>query len=274
MPTTIRRLTANGLQPVGYTADSLAQAATYEPDDGVYTVANTVNTYGVVKLTAHLDRLQDSAQRAAIPFTVDRAALRAGLRDLIRLSGYADVRFRITVPRQSPDEPILTVEPFGGHPDALYERGVRVATAPDSARHNAAAKDTAWIRQREALRQKTDAYEVILMGADGHLLEGTTSNFYAILRDTLYTASDGVLGGISREVVFTVAPDVLPLVRRPVHQRDIPALQEAFISSSSRGIVPVVQVDDHHLGDGVPGPYTRQLMAAYRAWGAAHTETL
>ncbi len=274
MPVTIRRLTANDLVPVEYRANSLAEAAQHEPDDGVYTVTTTRNTYDVLQLTAHLDRLNDSAARENIPLTLSHEQIRAGLREVIDLAGYGDVKFRITVPRAHPDEPILSVEPFGGYPATLYTEGVRVRTAPDSARHNPAAKDTAWMHNREALKAKFNAYEVVLMDADGHLLEGTTSNFYAILRDTLYTALDGVLAGTARGIVFQIAPDVLPLVRRPVKRDDLPAFQEAFISSSSRGIVPVVQIDDTTLGDGTPGPYTRHLMAAYNAWIVDHLETL
>lgn len=274
MPVTIRRLTPTGLIAVPYDATSLAEAAHHEPADGVYTVATTHNTYDVLQLTAHLDRLHDSARREGIPLTLPHADLCAGLRQLIDLAGYGDVKFRITVPRAHPDEPILSAEPFGGYPATLYTDGVRARTAPNSARHNPAAKDTAWMRDREALRAGADAYEVILMDADGHLLEGTSSNFYAVLRDTLYTALDGVLAGTSRGVVFQVAPGVLPLVRRPVRLADLPHLQEAFITSSSRGVVPIIQIDDTRLGNGTPGPYTRQLMAAYNAWVAAHLETL
>jgi branched-chain amino acid aminotransferase len=115
---------------------------------------------------------------------------------------------------------------------------------------------------------------VILRDADNHLLEGTSSNFYAVLRDTLYTAHEGVLGGTARQIVYEVAPSVLPLVRRSVSITDLEALQEAFISSSSRGVVPVVEIDGHRLGDGTPGRYTRQIMAAYAAWVQSHLETL
>ena len=274
MPVTIRRLTPLGIVPVDNHASSLAKAAQNEPSDGVYTVTTTRNTYDVLQLTAHLNRLNDSAERENIPLTLSHEQIRAALREVIDIAGYGDVKFRITVPRRTPDELILSVEPFGGYPATLYTDGVTVRTAPNSARHNPAAKDTAWMQNRTALTAQNDAYEIILMDADNHLLEGTTSNFYAILRDTLYTALDGVLAGTSRGIVFQIAPDVLPLVRRPVTLGDLPQFQEAFITSSSRGIVPVVQIDDTTLGDGTPGPHTLKLMTAYDAWVTSHLETL
>lgn len=276
MPCTIRRLTDSGLQPVDYQADSLAEAAAHEPDDGVYTVANTVHTYDVLKLGAHLARLQDSAQRAGIALTRQPQELRDALRALITLAGYGDVKFRITVPRATPNAPILSVEPFAGYDATLYERGVRVVTAANSARPNAATKDTGWMHRRQALERALPAgvSTAILMDEHNQLLEGTSSNFYAILRDTLYTAIDGVLAGTSQQIVFEIAHTVLPLVRRPITLADVPQLQEAFITSSSRGIVPVVQIDDVPLSGGEVGAYTRALMHAYRTWVDQHLETL
>src|SRR5215213_1530271 len=107
MPAYVRLLTSTGLQPVAYTADSLADAAHHEPTDGIYTIANTFNTFQVLKFDAHLDRMEDSARREGIPLTLERPRLRAALRQMTTESGYGDVRFRITVPRDQPDSFIL-----------------------------------------------------------------------------------------------------------------------------------------------------------------------
>ena len=256
MPTLIRRLTTDGLQEMPYTAETLAAAADQEPNDGVYTAASTRNRYDVLKLNAHLDRLYDSAQRQRIPFTLPREQIRAGLRALIDAAGYDAVKFRITVPRDHPNQPILTVEPFAGYPTHLYTNGVKVVTVANSARHNPAAKDTAWMHNRKTIEEALppDAYTAILLDADGNLLEGTSSNFYAIHNNTLHTAEEGVLPGMAQQIVLTVAPGILPISRQPVTHRQVPQLQEAFISSSSRDVMPVVQIDDTRLGDGTPGP--------------------
>ena len=90
----------------------------------------------------------------------------------------------------------------------------------------------------------------------------------------LWTADENVLPGISRLIVLEVAPSVLPVIRQPVNVKDIPALSEAFITSASRGIVPVVEIDGHALGDGIPGEKTRRLREAYQAWVQAHLEEI
>lgn len=276
MPCTIRQLTPDGLIPVDYTAESLKEAGDYEPDDGVYTVSNTYQTDHVLKLDAHLDRLEQSAARAGIPFELDQVRLRSALREMILQAGYGSVRFRVTVPRQQPDHLILSIEPYNPPSAELIQKGVRAITAPNSARHNPTVKATGWMHQRKAIEARLgpDAYDAFLLSAEGHLLEGLGSNFYAIKEGVLRTAREGVLMGISRQIVMAVAPEILPVDETPVHVDDIPQLDEAFLTSSSRGIIPVVAIDGITIGDGTPGPKTRALRAAYQSWVNAHLEPL
>ncbi|NWG18666.1 MAG: aminotransferase class IV [Chloroflexi bacterium] len=273
-PCLVRLLTPDGLQPVSYTADSLADAARYEPDDGVYTITNTYHTFQVLKFDAHLDRLEESARREGIPLRLDRPALRAALRGMIQQAGYAETRFRITVSRAQPEDFILSLEPFQPPPPQVYERGVRCVTLPDSARQNPASKNTGWMHARERFTLPPGIYTGLLLDADGLILEGLSSNFYAVLDGELRTAGAGMLPGIAQQVVFAVAPGVLPVRKTAVSVRDVPRLDEAFITSSSRGIVPVVEIDGFLIGAGSPGPQTQALMAAYRDWVQAHLEPL
>jgi branched-chain amino acid aminotransferase len=276
MPCLIRILTPDGLHPADYTADSLAEAAHHEPRDGVYTVTNTFNTYGVLKLSAHLDRMEDSARRAGIPLQLDRARLRQALREVITESGFGDVRFRITVPSEQPDTFILSAEPFRPLDPAVYAQGIRVVTIPNSARQNAEAKTSGWMHDREQIERNLPEgiFTGLLLDEHRRILEGTSSNFYAIRDGRLYTAREGVLPGIAQQIVLEIAPGIVEVIREPVTAEDIPRLDEAFITSSSRGIVPVVEIDGHAIGDGKPGSITRQLREAYRAWVDEHLETL
>ncbi len=275
MPCFIRQLTPTGLQPVAYSADSLVDAAQYEPQ-GVYTITNTYPNLQALKLDAHLARLEDSARRDDIAITLDRAGLRAALRQVIIDSGWNVIRFRITIPRATPEQPILSVEPFQPPAPEVYAHGIRCMTVTDARRDNPAAKTTGWMTARKSAQAAfpPGVTEGILVSGTGALLEGLSSNFYAILDDVLRTADEGVLPGIGRQVVYEVAPDIVPLVLKPVQQDDLPQLQEAFITSASRGIVPVVEIDGVALGDGTPGPTTQALGAVYKAWVVAHLEDI
>jgi branched-chain amino acid aminotransferase len=273
MPAYIRQLTSNGLHPVSYTADSLADAIQYEPQTGIYTVTNTYQTTKVLKLDAHLDRMEQSAKLANIPLKLNRDVLRGALRHMILDSGLGDVRFRVTIGADAPDIFIITLEPFTPPPVHVIENGVMCLTTPHSARENPLVKSTQWMHQRDGIKQQ-EAYETLLLDADGHILEGSSSNFYAIKDGVLYTAGEGVLGGIARQIVLDVAPAIIPVQFVPIHLRDIPQLQEAFITSSSRGIIPVVKIDEHIIGDGRVGQTTQYLRQAYLAWVADHLEEL
>jgi branched-chain amino acid aminotransferase len=272
MPALIKILTPQGLEDALYTANSLAEAAQYEPDDGVYTVANTFNTFDTLKLDAHFDRLEDSARRANIPLQLDRKAIRYNLRMMIQTANYGSVRFRITVPRNTPDKLTLSIEPF--HPPApeLIEKGVRCIIAPDSARSSAETKSTDWMHARKALSDAMPSgiYDTFLLDNAGFILEGLGANFYAILNGELRTAGSGVLKGISQQIVLEIAPPILPVKMEAVHISELPDLSEAFLTSSSRGIIPVVEIDGVSIGDGVPGIYTKKLYESYQAWLEKH----
>ena len=275
MPTLIRFLTPAGLAPAPYTADSLVDAARHEPE-GVYTITNTFEHTKVLKIDAHLDRLEDSARREGITVSLDRPRLRAALRQLIAESGFGDVRFRVTVPRRDPDQLVLSCEPFKPLPAAVFEQGVRVVLIHGAIRHNPSAKTTDWMVDRQGIEEALpkDVFTGILVGERGELLEGLSSNFYAILAGELWTAGSGVLPGIAQLIVLEVAPDVLPVRRAAPLAADLQRIDEAFVTSASRGIVPVVQIDETRLGDGTPGPLTRTLRECYQAWASAHLEEL
>lgn len=268
MPTLIKILSKDGLRNVDYNATSLADATQYEPADGIYTVANTVNTYDTLKLDAHFDRMEDSAQRQNIPLNLDRQAIRDALRQMIDEAGFGDVRFRVTVPRQNEGEFILTIEPFTPPPANIIEHGVRCITAPNSGRKDAEAKTTDWMHARKSLSEAMPEgiYDTFLLDADGYMLEGLGSNFYAIIGNVLYTAGEGVLKGIAQKIVFEIADGIISVQQTAPHLGDIPHFSEAFLTSSSRGIIPVVEIDNMPIGDAQVGIMTKKLRSAYESW--------
>ncbi len=83
-----------------------------------------------------------------------------------------------------------------------------------------------------------------------------------------------MLEGVARSLLLEVAPRVLPVVLEPVTLADLPRLSEALITSSSRGVVPVVQVGEVAIGSGAPGPMTARLRAEYDAQVEAELEPL
>ena len=277
MTTTIAKLTLQGLVPVSYTVETLHEAIAMEPD-GIYDVTRIYAGGRVLLLDAHFDRIDHSAKLENIPMQVDRPATRKAIKVLFERSGYEQARLRFAVGYDHPDEIIISMEPFAE--EAKYLAGLRadgVSVGTHTiVRNNPRAKTNAWVRQRQKTRAALgiDAYEVIICSQEGKLLEGFSSNFYAVQDDRLYTSLEGVLPGIMRKVVLEVAPAVLPLVTKPVNCDCVADLQEAFITSSTRGIIPIVKINDTVIGDGKPGPYTQRLLDAFDQWVAFHLEPI
>lgn len=276
MPAIVKRLTAAGLVDVDYGASSLDEAAEFEPRHGVYTVSNTYRGTRALLLDAHLDRLEDSARREGFAIRYDRQRLRQALRRMIEDSGYGDARFRISAPGDRPGEILLSIEPFQPPSPAIIRLGVRCNTSTEVARLNPASKASEWmhVRKQLAAARPPDIYETFIVDADDHILEGLSSNFYAVENDELFTAGAQILAGISRQVVIETCAAIIPLRLEPPLRANIARFSEAFLTSSSRGIIPVVAIDGIAIGDGSVGDITQQLRDAYEHWVADHLEAL
>jgi branched-chain amino acid aminotransferase len=261
-------LNASGIEPVELPAETLDQVSLHLPQ-GTYTTLRTYAGDRFLRLEAHLDRLDESDQLLGHPVRLDRAAVRAALRQVLQRTGFAESRVRITVGLSNDGQPgqvYLAVEPFVGWPAELYELGVRSITRP-MARQHPRAKYTAFIAPSRQLKRTLppDIHEVLMVNDQDQVLEGLSSNFFAVLDGTLRTSGEGVLEGITRSLVLEVARRWLPVRLEPVSRADVPRLSEAFLTSASREVVPVVEIDGQRIGAGVPGPVARQILQDYRA---------
>jgi len=220
----------------------------------------------VVALTKHLDRLYDSAQRVGFQFEIDRELVGAEIAEAIRRSGFAEAKMRVAA---APGDPCLTIamEPYSGYPEEQRREGVACATVSHTARSNPLAKQTGWLTTRESFPSSAvhDVFEYLLLDDEEHVLEGSSSSFFAVTGkpQVLRTAGEQVLIGIARSIVLEIAPAVLPIDLTPVTRSDLGRVREAFITSATRGVIPVVRIDGEPVGDGKPGETTRQLMSRF-----------
>lgn len=265
MPLHVYALTPAGLTLTGQTGPSLDAVSLALPA-GVFTTLRTYTGRRIVGLTAHLARLAESRallDPAAPP--VDLAALRAGLRTVIEREAQPALRLRLTVPAAGAVT-YIAGEPFEPYPEALYLTGVACATTP-LGRENPRAKSTAFIAPSRAAKaeRRDDAHELLSVDAAGRILEGLTSNFFAVLNGALRTAAAGVLEGVTRRVVLNQAAGLLPLNLEPITVSDLPQVTESFLTSASREVMPVVRIDSITIGAGRPGLIARELHSRYRA---------
>jgi branched-chain amino acid aminotransferase len=112
---------------------------------------------------------------------------------------------------------------------------------------------------------QSGAVEAIYLDAQDRLTEGTRANFFVVRDKLLITPREGVLKGITRQVVLELAADEFEIVEGPIHYYDLGAFDEAFLTSTTKEILPVVQVDEHVIGTGKPGPVTGRISELFHA---------
>jgi branched-chain amino acid aminotransferase len=243
---------------------------------GAYTVLRTFEHNKFLNLAEHLDRLVQSLRLMGIEGSLDLAGLRQTLHTVCTDAPFVEMRVRIDVlpapalALATESRVLVALMPFTPLPPAYYEQGVAVGFAAGLERHNPLAKaaDFAVARQK-VLEEGSKVFERLLVDSSGQILEGTSSNFYGIRAGALYTAGDGVLKGVTRQVILTLAAQLaIPVRLEAVSVVGVEQLSEAAISSSTRGLLPVVRINGQAVGDGLPGPICRRLMAAYDAYVA------
>jgi branched-subunit amino acid aminotransferase/4-amino-4-deoxychorismate lyase len=243
---------------------------------GVYTSFRTFEHDKFLYLDAHLNRLDESMALLGWTFRIDQGRVCRALAESCRAYPYADARVRVDVLAAPPsrwglattgDEGrvLLALAPFTPVPTHCYEQGVAVATASTLKREIPLAKKADFVLVRRAFTEADQRYfERLLLDENGLILEGSSSNFYVVRDGVIWTAGSGALAGVARRIVLQVAGELrVPVELQAWSLADLGAAQEAFLSSSSRGIVPIVRVDEQPVGEGSPGPITRRLMSAY-----------
>ena len=227
----------------------------------------------VLGLKAHLQRLYRPAITQHIKYSMDSINLRKSLVEI--LSTYkSEVRVRVIMTMQG--QVYVAVEPLRPIPSELYLHGVKVVTT-NIQRENPRLKSTTFISASQSTRTRvagSEFYEALLV-RNGSILEGMTSNFFYVKKGSLGTARNGILLGVTRQTVLRVTRGSgLDILYRPLKQEQVPALSEAFLTSSSRGIVPIVQIDAFVVGEGIPGHITKMLMERYNEYVMQHAEKI
>lgn len=265
-------VTPAGSQPLPLSAD--VTGIHDLPDDlplGVYTAFRTFKHNQFLNLTAHLDRLDESMALLGWTYRLEHTPVRRALHQLCTAYPRPEARVRLDVLAEAitvdngPGRVLITLAPFAPIPPAVYENGVAVDLARNLYREQPRAKTTDFIVARRSYwQQRNRVYEYLLLNKDGRILEGSSSNFYAVRDGTLWTAGEGILEGVTREMILKLVEELnIPLQLEAPPLTELDRFEEAFISSSSRGIIPVVEIAGQPVGNARPGPLTHRLMIAY-----------
>jgi branched-chain amino acid aminotransferase len=231
---------------------------------GVYTTLRTYGRDKTLTVERHFDRLEESASVLGYQLFLKRSAIREKMRIAINESSFSEIRMRLHIPINI-DKLYVILEPLVTPSPEDYLKGVAVATRTMH-RENPAAKATSFIQSAQKIRHEliSKVNEVIMVGEEGQFLEGLSSNFYSVIDSCVWTAFEGVLPGLTREIVLDrIEYCNLPLQRSGYSAALKNNLDEAFITSASRGVLPVVKIDETTIGTGMPGEITQKIGKLY-----------
>lgn len=238
---------------------------------GAYTSFRTYNNFGVLRLEQHFDRLEETAHLAGFDIQLDREDLRNTLVTLIAGSPNSseptpERRIRITIDLEKHIGRLyFAMEPLRVPSPEKYEQGIICQTA-QAHRENPKAKLSNFLSRAADIREqeKDEFDEILMVSPQGELLEGLSSNFFGIKGDAVYTAEEGVLSGTTRDFILHLAGELkIPVIFNAIKKDEIADLDEAFISSTSRAILPIRSIDGIPMKESISGPVTKRLMEKF-----------
>lgn len=252
----------------------------YQFSDGVYEVV-AVHRGAMVDEARHLDRLERSLAELRMAAPVGRRALAVILREVLRrnrIAGSGMVYVQVTrgvaprnhaFPKGVRSALVVLARPIPAPDPAAARAGVAVITIPDIRWQRRDIKTVSLLPNALGRQQAIEAgaYDAWMVEADGTVTEGTASNAWIVTADgELVTRRPDhvILNGITRRAALDiVAARGIRLVERPFTVAEAKAAAEAFLTSTTSLIKPVVRIDGQPVGDGAVGPVTESLLALY-----------
>lgn len=257
--------------------------------EGIYETLRTYNGEPFL-FDRHMRRLRQSAAMLQLGLPLDNQQIAERFDQTMRAAGLGpagggEAYIRLLVTRGIGDltyDPAATPEPSfvviaKPHHDpepAVYERGVKIAIVPVVRNHpetvNPLIKSNNLLNSALAMQEavRRGASEAIMRNFKGELAECSTANIFVVKGGAALTPpiDAGLLAGITREFLFEVGAEVgVPVREQSLGDEDLFTADEAFLTSTTRELVPIVRVDDRIIGSGRPGPVTTALLAAFRA---------
>tara|TARA_R110000787_G_scaffold86057_4_gene183161 strand:+ start:9610 stop:10470 length:861 start_codon:yes stop_codon:yes gene_type:complete len=252
----------------------------YQFADGIYEVVALRNGKYCDK-QGHLDRLDRSLAELRIKPPVGRAALEIIMDEIARRNGVRDglVYMQVTrgvYPRNHPFPPdhvksalVITAKRAVAQDPEKTAKGVAVISVPDMRWPRRDIKSVSLLPNILAKQEAREAgaYEAWQVDNDGFVTEGSSTNAWIVTKDNeLVTrpATHDILRGITRETLLGLArARGLKLVERAFTVEEAYDAKEAFITSASSYVMPVVRINDRSVGNGAPGEVTLSLVDGY-----------
>jgi branched-chain amino acid aminotransferase len=233
----------------------------------------------VFRLHEHVDRLYDSARHIALEIPWPREQMIQEVLRTVRANAKQDGYIRLVVtrgagslgldPAKTADPQIIViVDDISLYPAKYYEDGLEVITSSFIRNHPQALdpriKSLNYLNNILAKMEAARAgcQEAIMLNHDGEVAECTGDNLFLVKQATVRTPPlhAGILAGVTRNAVIELAQAAgIPLEQTPLTRHDVYSADECFLTGTAAEVIPVVKVDGRPVGNGKPGPVTRQL---------------
>jgi D-alanine transaminase len=257
----------------------------YQFGDGVYEVIAILGGRFLDE-ERHLARLHRSLTELRINSPMSDAALKIVMREVIRRNGVANgiVYLQVTrgvAPRDhafpKAAKPVLVVTSRRSRPSdpRLGRNGIAVITIPDIRWQRCDIKSVALVANVLGKQQAREAgaYEAWQVDREGQVTEGTSTNAWIVTADNAVVtraADHAILNGVTRAAILDIIrSEGYRLVERPFTVAEAKAAREAFLTSTTADLLPIVRIDSASVADGKPGPLSRKLREAYLVHAAA-----
>jgi branched-chain amino acid aminotransferase len=252
--------------------------------DGVF---EGIRVYGgrIFRLREHLERLYDSAKAIwlTIPMSLDEMA--AVTEEAVARSKITEAYIRHIVtrgvgdlgldPRKCPRASvIIIVDTIKLWPEEVYETGLTVVTAgtpiPQRESLSPRVKSLNYLPHILAKIEGTQAGadEVLMLDSQGSVAEGSGQNIFVVKKGRIRTPPPyaGILKGVTRDVIIELATEAgYDVAESMLNRYDVYTADEAFFSGTAAEVVGIRQVDGRIIGNGSPGPVTRDLRSRFQA---------
>lgn len=248
--------------------------------DSVYEATRTFNRVPF-RMDNHLERLFLSARKIELTPTLNKEEILTRIMKTIKHSPHENITLRIILTRgtnsdlgldpalSTSNNLIIITKEISPNPDWWLKTGLsmifyqkhstQVGSLPKSGNYqeNILAHKAALLK---------NAYDAIMINHEGYATEGTTSNIWIIKKGIILTPplADGVLEGLTRKTLFEMAKsEKITIIEKSLTPDEITEADECFISSTTRNLVPVTNIEGQPIGNGRPGKMTLDLLASY-----------